>query len=546
MRTRLIRLWSQQPHLTQYSGWLLDWYVPVMGLEAYGLYLALASFSTLREADFWKGSQHDTKPAYSEKQLLSLLGTDQAQWLKARRRLEGIGLLSTRRTIDADVEHYDLTLRAPLAPARFLESDVLTALLLGRLGLIGYESLLQRYGLMPQSQTSQEKVQEIGTEDISARFQDAYDGYVLSELVLKPGSDGARLTALARTQESHTLEEETISWELIDRPFTHLPQRPSHHPFLVQQAIQAKKQYNLQDEALAYLVRDTFDGKSGYFDQERFRELLNVYRTLKHSEIAVTTAHSSNITSQGQSLQRTKPPEYGFNTGATSGFPLQDTQEPSVLRQTVHKGSAGDKNALIEAHLARLKRLSPIALLENYQGGAPVSAADRRLIQYLLKDVGLPEEVANVLIDYVLLVQDNTLPRAFVEKVATSWKRQGFQKAEEAFYFARAMYLKQRKQKELSHASQAGSSGRTGGTAGGGANSQETKRKKKSHPARPTFERFVPEYIWAQVDRDQSRDKEALFLTRQNTSGDIEQDLEKVEQMIRDLEGGPAEHVDPA
>lgn len=541
MKTRLIRLWTQEPHLLQYGGWLLDWYVPVMGLEAYGLYLALASLSTEHRLPPFP-SGHDaegraagTQTVYTEQELFALLGISQEKWYDARRKLEGIGLLSTRRTIAEDVDYYDLVLHAPLAPARFLESDVLTALLLGRLGLKGYESLLRRYGLMTHSPGSSDKEDhskhEPMPEDISARFHEAYDGYVLSELVLKPGSDGARLTAVARTHVSQPLlEEDVIAWEIIDRPFQRFPQRPSHHPFLVQQALRAKKRYQLQDETLAYLIRDTFDGKSGFFDQERFRELLNVYKTLKDSEKDM----SGGTDKRSSSTERSPT------------FTPDVSKPPDVSAAVTPNVSTGDKQTLIEAHLARLKRLSPIALLENYQGGAPVSAADRRLIQYLLKDVGLSEEVTNVLIDYVLLVQDNTLPRAFVEKVATSWKRQGFQKAEEAFYFARAMYLKQRKLKETSHALPNTSPDRMQEHKDVDRSVLRNTKREKKTPSSPRHERFVPEYIWAQVDQDQSRDKEALFLNRAQPRRDIEQDLKKIEQMIRDLEGGPAEHVDPA
>lgn len=529
MKTRLIRLWSQEPHLLQYSGWLIDWYVPIMGLEAYGLYLALASLSIqpqprhpqLQVRQEMRAQAAVDATVYTEKEIFARFGMTPERWYDARRKLEGIGLLLTRRTMGEDVEAYDLTVCAPLAPARFLESDVLTALLLGRLGLKGYESLLRRYGLMTHNLVSREREhhqqQETLTEDISARFHEAYDGYVLSELVLKPGSDGARLTAVARTQAKAPLPaEDDIAWESIDEPFQHFPHRPSHHPFLVQQALRAKKKYHLQDETLAYLIRDTFDGKSGFFDQERFRELLQVYKTLKDSEKKTT--------------DRPKKPDI-----------------PSGASDNV---SGGDKQTLIEAHLARLKRLSPIALLENYQGGAPVSAADRRLIQYLLQEVGLSEEVTNVLIDYVLLVQDNTLPRAFVEKVATSWKRQGFQKAEEAFYFARAMYLKQRKQKDTISTT-ASTTTNTSSDLKKERNQSDrnvsgnTRREKKA-PSKRRQERFVPEYIWAQVDQDLSRDKEARFLTREQSTRDLEHDLKKIEQMIRDLEGGSAEHVDPA
>lgn len=68
--------------------------------------------------------------------------------------------------------------------------------------------------------------------------------------------------------------------------------------------------------------------------------------------------------------------------------------------------------------------LPPVSFLQARQNGVPVASVDRRLLEYLNLELKLPAEVVNVLVDYVLSINQNRLTKRFVEAVATTWIRE--------------------------------------------------------------------------------------------------------------------------
>lgn len=67
--------------------------------------------------------------------------------------------------------------------------------------------------------------------------------------------------------------------------------------------------------------------------------------------------------------------------------------------------------------------MAPVKFLQNLQKGAPVSRADKSLIEQLSLEYGFENDVINVLIEYTLEQTDHKFPRLYVEKVASTWAR---------------------------------------------------------------------------------------------------------------------------
>ena len=63
----------------------------------------------------------------------------------------------------------------------------------------------------------------------------------------------------------------------------------------------------------------------------------------------------------------------------------------------------------------------PVQYLYELQGKLPVSSADKKTLEYLQVDLKLPREVVNVLVEYTFNHNDRTVPRNYIEKIATSW-----------------------------------------------------------------------------------------------------------------------------
>lgn len=85
-----------------------------------------------------------------------------------------------------------------------------------------------------------------------------------------------------------------------------------------------------------------------------------------------------------------------------------------------------------QKHFQLLATISPFELLANYQGGAAIPKSELDLVQSLLHDYQLPSGVVNVLLDFVLLKCDRKLPKYYVEKIASHWKRLNIQTVEQA------------------------------------------------------------------------------------------------------------------
>lgn len=79
---------------------------------------------------------------------------------------------------------------------------------------------------------------------------------------------------------------------------------------------------------------------------------------------------------------------------------------------------------------------NPLAFLKNKQNGIKVTNADKALLEYLAVDLKLKNEVINVLIEYVLKINNNSIPFKFVEKIAGEWVRENITTKKQAMDIA--------------------------------------------------------------------------------------------------------------
>lgn len=86
-------------------------------------------------------------------------------------------------------------------------------------------------------------------------------------------------------------------------------------------------------------------------------------------------------------------------------------------------------------------------LASKYKDTAP-SKSDLSILEYLLLDFNLNPGVVNVLIDYVLRINNNKLLKPFIEKIASQWKKSNIETVEEAMKIAGTEYRKSKAYKE--------------------------------------------------------------------------------------------------
>lgn len=79
--------------------------------------------------------------------------------------------------------------------------------------------------------------------------------------------------------------------------------------------------------------------------------------------------------------------------------------------------------------------LPPVSFLQSKQNGAMVTVVDRKLLDHLAVDMKFRNDVINVLIEYVLQINNNKLTNSFVDKIAGEWSRVPITTREEALAY---------------------------------------------------------------------------------------------------------------
>lgn len=132
-------------------------YQPIMGMTAHSL------FTTL----WGEVSVHSLERVNRHNWLWTTLNIDEAQFIRARQQLEGIGLLKTyQMTTSAGEESYIYELYPPYTPKDFFNDDVLSFLLLDCVGEERFYQLVEHFQPKRQIPASY--------QDISVNFNEVY------------------------------------------------------------------------------------------------------------------------------------------------------------------------------------------------------------------------------------------------------------------------------------------------------------------------------------------------------------------------------------
>ena len=91
------------------------------------------------------------------------------------------------------------------------------------------------------------------------------------------------------------------------------------------------------------------------------------------------------------------------------------------------------------------ENINPYQLLKAKYKGAEPTDRDKRLIENLLIDQKLNPGVVNVLISYVLKINNEQLKKSYVETIAGQWKRLNIQTVEEAMQITEKEHKKLKK-----------------------------------------------------------------------------------------------------
>lgn len=132
-----------------------------------------------------------------------------------------------------------------------------------------------------------------------------------------------------------------------------------------------------------------------------------------------------------------------------------DLKMPEKFEEIFHKQSPllqqNQGNSSLDQHIYYLENISPYDLLKDKLGGREPLKRDLQIIESVLTDLQLEPGVMNVLIELTLVVCDQSLPRNFIEALASQWKRKKIITVKEAIAEGKA-YLKYIKKEDMDHA----------------------------------------------------------------------------------------------
>ncbi len=81
--------------------------------------------------------------------------------------------------------------------------------------------------------------------------------------------------------------------------------------------------------------------------------------------------------------------------------------------------------------------MAPKSFLQSRMNGRPVTMVDAKTLEYLSVTMRFPSPVINVMVEYILNISGNRLPRNLVESIAGTWAREGIATKEDALKAAK-------------------------------------------------------------------------------------------------------------
>lgn len=324
--------------------------------------------------------------------LMTNMGISLSEIVEARKKLEAIGLLKTFVKND-HMNTYLYELYSPISAKDFFSNPVLATSLYTSIGKLEFDKTMQ-YFKAPKLNLS-------SYEEISCRFSDVFtSSNSINNINVENVRDKNRLgmNIVPKFEISEVLEmipDELLNKRSITKDTKDLLYKLS---FI----------YDFTGEMLVEIIRNSISDKHT-IDKELLRMNSRKFYQFDHFG---------------------KLPGLVYRT------------QPEYLRKPI--GDTSNRAKIIYT----FETTSPYDFLSSKYKDAAPSKTDLAILEYLLIDFNLNPGVVNVLVDYVLRINNNKLTKAYVETIASQWKKSNIETVEAAMNLAGMEYKKIRTSKE--------------------------------------------------------------------------------------------------
>lgn len=359
-------------------------YQPIIGSIATSLYYTL--WADLDKTELMSNE-------FTHHHLMTNLRIKMDAITAARKKLEAIGLLKTF-VKQGDVNSFVYEIFSPISPSEFFNHPILNIVLYNNIGKKEYEKIID-YFKVPRINTS-------SYEDITSTFDEVFDSV--------PGTMFDNLNEDFRVNKTGEIKvDKAFDFDLL------ISSVPS--------GLITNKTFS--KEAKELINNLSFVYNLGVEDLKS--PILN---SIKENGLIDKTALRKNVRNLYKYENENKLPSLVYKN------------QPEYLKSNI---SGEDKRAKM---IYVFENTSPFKFLRGRNNGAKPSSRDLNILEELLNDYKLNPGVVNVLIDYVLKINNKKLTKAFIEAIASQWARLKIETVDEAMKIAEKEHKAIHKAKE--------------------------------------------------------------------------------------------------
>ena len=321
--------------------------------------------------------------------LMAIMQLKLEEIVKAREKLEAIGLLKSYLKKES-VNKYVYLLFSPLSANEIFNHPILNIVLYNNLGKEEYDKLVNYY-----------KVPRISLkdyEDITLSFDDVFSPIAGRSIDVQDD--------IVKKDSNSILLNKCIDFDFL---ISSIPKEMVNEKCFssdIRELINSLAfTYNIDDDTMISLVRDSLNEK-GNIDKTILRKSCRNYYQFEEAGRLPTMVYH---------------------------------RQPDYLKKPVGDSSKWAKMVYT------FENISPYDYLRAKYKGAEPTARDLRLIENLLIDQKLAPGVVNVLLAYVLKINNQKLNKSYIETIVGQWKRLNIETVEDAMKITEKEHKKMKK-----------------------------------------------------------------------------------------------------
>lgn len=383
-------------------------YQPIIGANGLSLYVTLLS----------EINENNRSESLFHADLISMLDLSIQQLQIARQKLEAIGLLETFVKQDQELGScYLYHLLPPESAKRFFKDEVLSLVLLNRVGQRKFDKLVEHF--------RPKRVNLTGYENISASFKEVYS-FKEEQIV----AENQQLQKVSSAFEEPapvkkiSLIDDSFDWHYFIDGITRLGIKLPEDEADFKEAVYVfHHMYGITELDMVDFASKAFDYYTSRIVKKEFERTIHQAFDLDKKQKTAEV-----INNQSADLTATEQQTYRYNSLKMNGFSELDIQ------------------MIIDSETN-----PPINYLEalKKERGGYTTPQERSLIKYLVSKSGLPNSVINILINYVYNIQQQpTLKAEYVNRIANEWGQSEIFSPEKAIEHVRSLAKKSQEKQQ--------------------------------------------------------------------------------------------------